>query len=478
MMPPAVVRIKPPAKQTKKPVVVKSNYNNDDINNNNETHEQRYVINNNNLTVSSGGGPGGTSSGMNKQHKITTTTVATTLTATARVTATPKKNRTEELIKEDKIEVCQWINKSKQDDTRDFKIGKKRRHALHQLCRDLMESNDGLKVNHTSASAARSRTLTIEIISKPVSPLNLLGSTITPSTATSTATSIATSTATSTAKAATTTTETTTTQSTTGSITSTIRPIGVIVPINDDILADMKIPQLKEELKLRNETVSGNKDVLRERLRAALSKPKFTEQELVLVRKAKKTEELRWQDSDAKQILSILLKDKNSWVNEIIDSDSTFSVPRSRSTSKTIAKIHGRNESFRPFVITNFITNFKNLKLSIDTEAKNAAFDQISYEKEIRKYPIQEMLKCGYPRWNHPNNLATTKLLEEDTKPGGFYLKPKELKASRAEYNRFPDQIFRNRFYKAKTAHKEKPYWQNERNKSMRNKRVIEENML
>ena len=255
-------------------------------------------------------------------------------------------------------------------------------------------------------------------------------------------------------------------------------PTGTIEPIPDNVLRGMKLPQLKEELKLRNETVSGNKNVLRERLRAALSKPKFTEQELVLVRKAKKTDELRWQDSDAKQVLSVLLKNKNSWVNEIIDSDSTFSVPRSRSTSKTIAKIHGLNDSFRPFVITNFITNFKNLKLSIDTEAKNAAFDQISYEKEIRKYPIQEMLKCGYPRWNHPNNLATMKLLEEDTKPGGFYLKPKELKASRAEYNKFPDQIFRNRFFKAKTAHKEKPYWQNERNKSMRNKRVIEENQL
>ena len=50
-----------------------------------------------------------------------------------------------------------------------------------------------------------------------------------------------------------------------------------------------------------------------------------------------------------------------------------------------------------------------------------------------------------YPRWNHPNNLATAKLLEEDTKPGGLYisnnLKSMELKASRAEYHKFPDNI-------------------------------------
>jgi hypothetical protein len=93
---------------------------------------------------------------------------------------------------------------------------------------------------------------------------------------------------------------------------------------------------------------------------------------------------------------------------------------------------------------------------------------------------MQQMLKTGYPRWNHPDNHAKN-LLEEDTKKGGIYkkenMKPKDLKVTRPEYHSFPEKIFRNRLYKAKSAHTEKPYWQNERNKSMRKKKVTEENL-
>ena len=94
---------------------------------------------------------------------------------------------------------------------------------------------------------------------------------------------------------------------------------------------------------------------------------------------------------------------------------------------------------------------------------------------------MQRILKTGYPRWNHPENRAK-QLLEEDTKPGGIYynenLKPRDLKVTRPEYQAFPDKNFRDRLYKAKSAHIEKPYWQNERNKSMRKKKVAEENLL
>ena len=65
-------------------------------------------------------------------------------------------------------------------------------------------------------------------------------------------------------------------------------PIGTIEPIHDNILPSMKIPQLKEELELRNETVSGNKDALIAQLRAALLKPKYMLEELELVCNATK----------------------------------------------------------------------------------------------------------------------------------------------------------------------------------------------
>jgi len=188
----------------------------------------------------------------------------------------------------------------------------------------------------------------------------------------------------------------------------------------------------------------------------------------------------RWEKSTAKQVLSTLLRDKTSWANKIIDSDPSFGVHRSRSTSKTIETIHVRNILFKLYPIKNFTTNLRSLKNAIDTENINVEFDQKAFDREIVKYPMQRMLKAGYPRWNHPDNHAK-KLLEEDTKKGGIYetenLNPKDLKVSRPEYRDFPDKIFRNRLYKAKSAHIEKPYWQNERNKSMRKKKVTEENL-
>ena len=188
----------------------------------------------------------------------------------------------------------------------------------------------------------------------------------------------------------------------------------------------------------------------------------------------------RWENSTAKQVLSTLLRDTTSWANTIINSDPNFGVLRSRSTNKTIGTIHGRNVLFTRYPLKNFVTNLRSLKNAIDTEFINVDFDQEAYDKEIIKYPMQRMLKVGYPRWNHPDNHAK-KLLEEDTKKDGLYekenLKPKDLKVTRPEYREFPDDVFRSRVYKALSGHREKPYWQNERNKSMRKKKVTEENL-
>jgi len=81
---------------------------------------------------------------------------------------------------------------------------------------------------------------------------------------------------------------TTTTTTTTTAETPNNIPKGVIVPIDDDVLKGMTCPKLKIELKLRNETVGGNKNELVARLRSALLKPKYTTEELELVRNATK----------------------------------------------------------------------------------------------------------------------------------------------------------------------------------------------
>ncbi len=84
----------------------------------------------------------------------------------------------------------------------------------------------------------------------------------------------------------------------------------------------------------------------------------------------------RWEKSTAKQVLSTLLRDKTSWANKIIDSDPSFGVHRSRSTSKTIETIHVRNILFKLYPIKNFTTNLRSSKNAIDTENINVEFDQ------------------------------------------------------------------------------------------------------
>ena len=79
-----------------------------------------------------------------------------------------------------------------------------------------------------------------------------------------------------------------TTTTTTTAETPNDIPKGVIVPIDDDVLKKMTNPKLKQELKLQNETVGGNKNELIARLRSALLKPKYTTEELELVRNATK----------------------------------------------------------------------------------------------------------------------------------------------------------------------------------------------
>ena len=139
------------------------------------------------------------------------------------------------------------------------------------------------------------------------------------------------------------------------------------------------------------------------------------------LKKKNQTKPEQWKTSISKDVLSRLLRDETSWVNGIINEDPTFGVKRSRSTSKTIRKIHESNELFHQYKINNFISNFKSLKCSIEKETLNVDFDQKAYEKEKLKYPMQEMFKVGYARWNHPNNRVTRELLAKDTKQGGVY---------------------------------------------------------
>ena len=164
--------------------------------------------------------------------------------------------------------------------------------------------------------------------------------------------------------------------------------------------------------------------------------------------------------SRAKTYLKLQLENENSWVRRIIDSDPMMS-------SKTIDQIHGCHHLFRQYDVVKFRSNFKSLKKSIDKTASAVRFDQNAFEKELSKYQKEPHLKTGYPRWNHTNNEAK-KLLEDDIKSQNR--KPKELYKLRPEYQRFPEAVFRNRYYRERRKQTEQPFWVLKRNNRMRKK--------
>ena len=186
-----------------------------------------------------------------------------------------------------------------------------------------------------------------------------------------------------------------------------------------------------------------------------------------------------WRKSKAKAVLDKLLRDKNSWVHQMIDSNPTWA-SNGRSQGQTIKEIHDHHNLLEKYPLPNFKTNFKNLKNSIDREFDNVKFDQDAFNREKLKYPKEQKLKIGYPRWNHPDNKAK-QFLEDDTKEGGIYddpaIKPRHLRAMRPEYQQFPKEIFRNRLYRVGRSHKEEPYWIHKRNKNMNKQKLTEEDL-
>jgi hypothetical protein len=77
-----------------------------------------------------------------------------------------KSSRTQKLIEGDKVELCQWIKSSNSGDHKDFKVGRDRRFALHQLCQALIEANPGLLLSHAAYGDSRARMLKIQIDTK------------------------------------------------------------------------------------------------------------------------------------------------------------------------------------------------------------------------------------------------------------------------------------------------------------------------
>lgn len=84
------------------------------------------------------------------------------LESTPLVSSNKSKN-----IYDDKVELEEWIATASVGDRKEFKVGKDRRKKLHDLCDAMQKRQPGLRLTHGSSGISRSRTLSIQLVSKP-----------------------------------------------------------------------------------------------------------------------------------------------------------------------------------------------------------------------------------------------------------------------------------------------------------------------
>jgi hypothetical protein len=65
----------------------------------------------------------------------------------------------------DGVELKEWIATASVGDRKDFRVGRERRFRLHNLCDALQQQKPGLLLTHSSSGAARSRIMSIQLVS-------------------------------------------------------------------------------------------------------------------------------------------------------------------------------------------------------------------------------------------------------------------------------------------------------------------------
>jgi hypothetical protein len=112
----------------------------------------------------------------------------------------------------------------------------------------------------------------------------------------------------------------------------------------------------------------------------------------------------QWKDGcRAKELLrELLTSDKPTWIDDVYDPDDEC---------KSIEIIRSREPLFAQYKKENFRQNFRTLKDSIDLRVKSIKFDQEAYDKEQKKWPIEEQFATGGYKWGGSRAQALLKPL-------------------------------------------------------------------
>jgi hypothetical protein len=153
-----------------------------------------------------------------------------------------------------------------------------------------------------------------------------------------------------------------------------------------------------------------------------------------------------WKSSKEKVLLRRMLMDEESPIHNM--------------TPKEIFKSHV--DFFTKYEWKNFKTNLKNLREKIISDRQLVLLEEAAFKQDIKNFPRNATTNRGYPFWD---THAAMGMLEKDVENGIAYeLKPKQLRASKEEYQDFPLLVFGRHVHQEKRKQREEPYWVFKRN--------------
>ena len=142
----------------------------------------------------------------------------------------------------------------------------------------------------------------------------------------------------------------------------------------------------------------------------------------------------------------------------------------------TEEEIWESHPEFQVYELEKFKTYNQNMKKLTDKRRMQVQEEEDAYHKDMLTLPHATTTRKGYPFWNKHR---ASELLEEDEMSGvARRMKPKQLWASRIEYQDFPLSVFRKHIYQERMKKLAAPFWQHKRNKDAKKRFEEAEEMM
>ncbi|KAL7428545.1 hypothetical protein ACHAXH_001399 [Discostella pseudostelligera] len=142
----------------------------------------------------------------------------------------------------------------------------------------------------------------------------------------------------------------------------------------------------------------------------------------------------------------------------------------------TVEEIWKSDPHFQQYELEKFKEYYKNMVKRTNKRKQLIRDEYRAYHDDMLKLPRSNITTRDYPFWN---THRASELLEDDEESGkAKELKPKELWASRKEYQEFPLCVFRKHIYQLRSKRLAAPFWQYKRNMNAKKKYEDVESMM